>query len=106
MDNTPVDMPIGMERPPSMRELVQEYVEGALSQRAQDEQMGTFEEEDDFEADDPDLLDLSGFEVFEHPMAEEDEAGTVVASEDPPVDAPAASEPPPTEPPVVEVPSQ
>ena len=83
-DPIPVELPLGMGGPPSMRELVQEYVEGALSQRAEEVQMGTFEEEDDFEADDPMLLDLSGFEVNEYEMVEEEvEEGPVPAPVEP-----------------------
>lgn len=90
-DPIPIEMPIGMGGPPSMRELVHEYVEGALSQHAAEVEMGTFEEEDDFEADDPMLFDLSGFEVSEYEMVDDD------LDEEPP-EAPAAPVEAPVEP--------
>ncbi len=83
-DPIPLEMPIGYGGPPSMREMVHEYVRGALSEHAAEQHLGTFEEEDDFEADDPTLLDLSGYEVTEYEMVEEDPTGEVVPAEDPP----------------------
>jgi len=86
-DPTPIELPIGYDRPPTMRELVHEYVEGAMSAKAAESDYGTFEEEDDFEEDDPNLLDLSGYEVSEFEMVEEDETGEVITPESPPVDS-------------------
>ncbi len=104
-DPIPLEMPIGMESPPSMRELVQEYVRTELSQHASDTDMGTFEEEDDFEEDDPALLDLSGFEVHEFEMVAEDAQGEPTADSDlegrEPEKAPAVAVPVPAEPPPV-----
>ncbi len=74
-DPIPLEMPIGMEQPPSMRELVQEYVRSEMSQQAAEADMGTFEEEDDFDEEDEALLDLSGFEVHEFEMVDEDPEG-------------------------------
>lgn len=70
-DPIPIALPVGMETPPTMRELVQEYVEGALSKHAASQQLGTFKEEDDFEEDDHDLLPMSQYEVHEFDMVEE-----------------------------------
>ncbi len=89
-DPIPLEMPIGFDHPPSIRELVQEYVRSEMSQQASKDDMGTFEEEDDFEEDDEALLDLSGFEVHEFEMVDEDPQG--VPAEDTPVqDGPEAS---------------
>ncbi len=98
-DPTPLEIPIGYGAPPTMRELVQEYVEGALSQQAAEDDFGTFEEEDDFEEDDEALLDLSGYEVTEFEMVDEDPQPDPAPPEGAPVDG---SEDPPTEPPIVE----
>lgn len=70
LDPTPVAIPID-NSPPSIREMVYEYVQGALSQQAHAEDLGTFEEEDDFEEEDPDLLDLSGFEIHDYELVDE-----------------------------------
>ncbi len=103
-DPTPIEAPIGMEIPPTMRELVQEYVEGAMSRAAAESQMGTFEEEDDFDEDDEGLLDLSGFEVHHYDMVDESPEADAAPPEGPPVQgtdreaAPPVEESPETEP--------
>ncbi len=100
-DPIPLELPVGYEQPPSMQELVQQYVRETLSDDAAASDMGTFEEEDDFEVDDENLLDLSGYEVHEFEMVEENPVEDPAPPEDPPVAAPAAPE---TEPPVVDPP--
>jgi len=52
LDPTPIALPVGLDRPPSMAELVQRYVRTALSQHAADSGHETFEEADDFDVDD------------------------------------------------------
>lgn len=96
LDPTPVEIPLEMQGPPSMRELVQEMVEGAMSKKAADDGYGTFEEEDDFEAEDENLLDLSGYEVTEYPMVEEAPQADAAPPEGDPVEVPSPS--PETEP--------
>ncbi len=96
LDPTPVAVPIEQQDPPSMRELVHEYVQGALSQQAADADLGTFEEEDDFVEEDPELLNMSGFEISEFPMEDEipiEDASPPVAAPEPPEPVP-APEPP------------
>lgn len=70
-DPKPIAIPIAMQTPPTMAELVQKYVAGALSEQAASQQMGTFEEEDDFEEEDPELLALSLFELNAQQMEDE-----------------------------------
>ena len=70
-DPTPLEVPVGMNLPPTLTELVKQHVEGAVSQWAQEHKLGTFEEEDDFEPEDEDLLPLSGYEVTEYQMVED-----------------------------------
>lgn len=84
LDPIPLAIPVD-NSPPSMRELVQEYVEDALSKHAIENDMGTFAEEDDFEEEDPELLNLSGFEVQDYEMEEE----IPIADASPPPESPA-----------------
>lgn len=51
-DDTPVAMPVGFGRPPSMREMIQRYVREEISQVASATGRETFEESDDFEVGD------------------------------------------------------
>lgn len=50
-------------RPPSIQELVQRYVREALSPAAVAEGKESFEEADDFEEDDPDVVPMTHHEV-------------------------------------------
>jgi len=107
LDPTPLEMPLDYGQPPSMRELVQQYVRGELSAAAAQHELGTFEEEDDFEEENPDLLDLSGYEVTEFEMVDEDPSddpappGGEPSPKDPPEGPSEPSQPPETEAPVV-----
>ncbi len=93
-DPVPLELPVGFGEEPSMRSMVQEMVRGELSQYAADHEMGTFAEEDDFEEENPELLDLSGYEVHEFGMVpeedEEDPAPPVSEAAPSPETAPAA----------------
>ena len=73
-DPIPIAVPVGMETPPTMAELVQTYVAGAMSKHAAEQGLGTFEEEDDFDEEDPELLPMSAFELTPEIM-EDDEPG-------------------------------
>ncbi len=96
LDPVPVELPVGMQGPPSMRELVQEYVRGAMSDYAEEHELGTFDEEDDFEPENEELLDLSGYEVVEFPMVDESAADdTATAAEPQPAEPGAPQEPAP-----------
>ena len=86
----PVAIPVGYDQPDTMAEMVQKYVRQEMSVHARENAMGTFEEEDDFNLDDDDQLDLplSGYEVHEYEMLEEPE---------PPAAPPAAPPPGPSQ---------
>lgn len=43
------------QRPPTMKELVQQYIRQEMSARAVDEGFGSFEDEDDFEEDESEI---------------------------------------------------
>lgn len=53
-DPTPIEIPIGLKRPPSMNERIKEMVRGALSQSAVNAGRESFEEANDFSIPDPD----------------------------------------------------
>ena len=105
-DPVRLEMPIGMQGPPSMRALVQQYVREAVSEQAHSDDLGSFEEEDDFEEEDPELLDLSGYEIREYEMVEEfpqadasPPEGEAVEEPQAPSEAPPVTEPEATKPP-------
>lgn len=103
-DKTPVEVPVGYKSPPTLAELVQTYVRQEVSQAASAQGLGTFEEEDDYEIEDPDDLPFSQYEVTEYQMAEEIE----VIDASPPDGEPSSpvpegdAEPPETEPQTVQ----
>lgn len=52
LDPTPVAIPVGFRRPPSLQEMIRQYVRRELSQQAAAEGHETFEEADDFDVGD------------------------------------------------------
>lgn len=63
VDPVPMEAPVGSGRPTPMRELIQQYVREELGKQAA-EDVPPFEEEDDFEAEDPEGDILSGYQVL------------------------------------------
>lgn len=57
-DQTPVEVPTGLRRPPSIHEEIKRFIRSELSRQAQANEMETFEEADDFEIDDSEIDDL------------------------------------------------
>ena len=103
-DPTPIALPVGLRSPPTMQELVQQYVEGAMSTYAASHQLGTFEEEDDFEDTDDEMPPLSQFEVTEFPMEDDEKMEGVSDPAKPPSEGEpkATADPSPqTEPPEI-----
>lgn len=76
VNTRPVELPVNLQRPRTMEELVQRYVQGAMSQWAAEHKMGTFEEEDDFEEVDPDTLPNFPFAIVEYAMTDESPPGS------------------------------
>lgn len=71
-DPTPVVIPGDFERPPTIQEMLRMYLANEqVQQEIREEGFETFEEADDFEPDEEDLLPLSGFEVVEYDMEDE-----------------------------------
>ncbi len=62
-------IPVGYDVPPTMQELIQRYVRQEVSQAAEANDQGSFEDEDDFEVEPDDLL--SGFQMTDLQMEEE-----------------------------------
>ncbi len=78
LDCTPVEIPLGAELPESLEDQIRRFVTLELDTR--DDQTTTFEEEDDFTEENPDVLDFS---QYEFPEIQED-------YESPPLDPPQA----------------
>ncbi len=87
-DPTPMEVPIGFEAPPTLKEMVNEAVAVRMDAYAESMDLGTFEQEDDHEPENEDLLLLSGFEVTEYEMEDEapveDASQALSSHEDPP----------------------
>lgn len=64
MDKTPVAMPIGWDKPDPLHEQIARLVREAV-QAETGEEVGDFDEEDDFVEEDEDLLDFSAYEFPE-----------------------------------------
>lgn len=70
-DPTPVELPAGSSRTDSMRAMVQQAIRRELSAWAGEHELGTFEEEDDFEPEDEELLPLTQYDVHELEVTDE-----------------------------------
>lgn len=64
LDQTPVEMPMGATRPSPIHELIARMVREAVQNETGDE-FESMEEADDFEEDDPDVMDMSAYEFDE-----------------------------------------
>lgn len=65
-DTTPVEIPF--RRPLTLRQEMQRFIRAELSKQANEQGFATFEEEDDFEEDDPDAEFLTPYSVQDmHP---------------------------------------
>lgn len=62
LDDTPLEMPLGSRRPPSLAEQIARMVQEAIVAEKGSE-VPSWEEEDDFEEEDADLLDFSKYEL-------------------------------------------
>lgn len=52
LDDTPVAMPVGFNRPPTLADQIRAMVKGELSRQASEQGLETFEDADDFDVDD------------------------------------------------------
>lgn len=62
-DDTPVEMPIGYKRPPSLVEVIQRLIKTEVSRQAVEDGEESFEEADDFDCGDDDPLPASMHEL-------------------------------------------
>ncbi len=92
LDRTPVEMPVGYQQPETLASQMQRFIRMEISNQAQENNLGSFEEEDDFELDEEILTDyeMTDMEEVEEP-AEYDqlpdpdaEKEPAVAGDDPP----------------------
>jgi hypothetical protein len=80
-DPTPVSIPVGAERPPTIQEMLAMYLANdAVRQELEDEGFETFEEADDFEPEEEDMLPMSEYEITEYQMEAEVEPHESAAS--------------------------
>lgn len=70
-DTTPMEIPIQFQGGPSTSQIIQDMVRQEVSQWAREENLGTFQEEDDFEEEDPDLISMTQFELTEYQMEDD-----------------------------------
>lgn len=63
-DPTPVELPLGFRRPPSIHELIKAAVRDEMSREAESQGMETFDEADDFDVDDDEEIN-SPYELTE-----------------------------------------
>lgn len=89
-DPTPVEVPLGFRRPPTLQEEISRIIRQQMSQQASQAGFETFEEADDFVVDD-DPDPLSPYEVLE--MAPEGPTAGEKLGDDP-APAPAPESPP------------
>lgn len=66
LDTTPVEMPIGYMKPTPLQDLIAQMVQTAIQTEKQEE-FETMEEADDFEEEDPDVLDMSAYTLQDIP---------------------------------------
>lgn len=64
LDTTPVEMPLGASRPTPLQDIVARMVREAVAIE-KGEEFETWEEQNDFDEEDPDTLDLSPYELQE-----------------------------------------
>lgn len=69
LDQTPVALPAGLKRPPSLQERIRQFVRTELSRQAEEQGQESFEEADDFDIPDEEEGPLSRYELS--PMQEE-----------------------------------
>lgn len=66
LDTTPIEMPLGACRPTPLQDIVARMVREAVAIE-KGEEFESWEENNDFEEEDPDVLDLSPYELQELP---------------------------------------
>lgn len=65
LDTTPIEMPLGMRRPRPLTEVMAEMIRNHVLDQKSSAEFETWEEANDFEADDLELLDFTKYELAE-----------------------------------------
>jgi len=97
-DPTPHSLATDFERPPTIQELVQQYIRAEVSAQADQEGQDTFEDHDDFEPEDPEELPFTPYVLTEAQLIEEHPTQDASPPED--LSAPAQGAPDTGAPPV------
>lgn len=63
LDTTPLELPEGHMRPPTLKEELQKFIRQTVSAHYAEQGAGDFDEEDDFEEDDPDKDILTPYQA-------------------------------------------
>lgn len=63
LDPTPVAIPLGYERPESLEQKMMRFIRHQLSSAAQGQGMESFDEANDFDIDDDDVMPLTHYEL-------------------------------------------
>jgi hypothetical protein len=88
LDDRKIDLPVGVQRPPSLVEQIKRLMRGPLAQQAREQEMESFEESDDFEWDDPEETEM------DTPYAvNAEDLPVTMEMEEPPADYPAEEAP-------------
>lgn len=67
-DSRPVEWPVGISRPKTIQEMIQESIRTHFSQQASRQGMESFEEADDFDVEDDDGDFVSPYEIRDMPV--------------------------------------
>lgn len=65
LDLTPIEMPLHAQKPMSLQEEMARFIRAEISDQSAANGRDTFAEDDDFEEEDPDTLNLSQYEMEE-----------------------------------------
>lgn len=64
LDDRKIDLPVGIRRPPTLLEQIKRLMRGPLAEEARQQEKETFDEANNFEAEDPEDAEFfSGYEV-------------------------------------------
>lgn len=64
-DDTPVEIPAALKQPETMQEMLARLIAERVAGQAQAQGFDTWEEDEDFEDEDPNLLDMTKYEFQE-----------------------------------------
>lgn len=92
----PHALSVDFEPPPTIEQMVQQYIRAEVSQAAQADGHDTFEDFDDFEPEDPEQLPFSPYVLTEAQLEAEVPVADAAPPESSPVDSPSGEAAPDT----------